>query len=90
MRDNDPGINVNWAVAGKPYDTVTVNLDGVSSIQNATTVYLRFDDLEEMTGNDRFAFDNLEIAGNVIPEPQVALLLGLSLLLGIGRRTRRL
>jgi hypothetical protein len=39
---------------------VEADLSGASSIQNATTVYLRLDDLEEMTGNDRFAFAKLE------------------------------
>ena len=87
--DNE-GISVNWGDAGSPFGTVNVNLVGVTSIQNAATVFLRIDDLEEMTGNDKFAFDNLEITGSVIPEPQVALLLGVSLLLGIGRRNRRL
>jgi len=87
--DNDPSIDVNWALDGKPFGTVTVDLSGVASIQNTNPVYLRLDDLEEMDGNDRFAFDNLEITGEVIPEPQVVLLLGVSLLLGFVRRNRR-
>ena len=87
--DNDPRIDVNWALPGNPFGTVTADLSGVVPMQNATTVYLRIDDLEEMTGNDRFAIDNIEITGEPIPEPQVAFLLVASLVLGIGRRTRR-
>ncbi|MEN9021780.1 MAG: hypothetical protein GWQ05_01520 [Verrucomicrobiaceae bacterium] len=58
--DHNEGIDVNWAIDGNLFDTVEADLSGASSIQNATTVYLRLDDLEEMTGNDRFAFAKLE------------------------------
>jgi hypothetical protein len=54
------GIDMNWAIDGNLFDTVEVDLSGASSIQNATTIYLRLDDLEEMTDNDRFAFAKLE------------------------------
>ena len=87
--DNQAGFNVNWDDVGSPFETVSVDLGGVAALQNATKVYLRFDDFEEEDGDDRFAFDNFEITGNAIPEPQVALLLGMALLLGLGRRARR-
>lgn len=48
----------------------------LSDIDNQPTVQLRFYDLDE-TGNDKFAFDNLEFSGTQIPEPTTILLFGL-------------
>jgi hypothetical protein len=46
-----------------------------TAINNQSLVQLRFYDLDE-SGNDKFAFDNLEFAGNPVPEPMTILLLG--------------
>jgi hypothetical protein len=47
-----------------------------NDIANNPNVAFRFYDLDE-TGNDKFAFDNLEFSGTQIPEPTTILLFGL-------------
>jgi hypothetical protein len=72
LADNSP-ITVNWAAG--TWNSVTLNLSGYAALNNQSYVQLRVDDLVEGSGNDKFAFDNLELTG--IPEPATLLILGL-------------
>jgi hypothetical protein len=56
-------------------------------IYNQSFVQFRFYDLDE-TGNDKFAFDNLEFAGTQIPEPATIALFGVGITAIIRRRRK--
>jgi hypothetical protein len=76
LADNSP-ITVNWAAG--TFNSVALNLSSFTALNNQSYLQLRVDDLVEGPGNDKFAFDNLEITG--VPEPTTLLLLGLGAML---------
>jgi hypothetical protein len=83
LADNSP-ITVNWAAG--TWNSVMLDLSGFSALNNQSYLQLRLDDLVQGSGNDKFAFDNLELTG--VPEPVTLLLLGLGgLILKKGKRT---
>lgn len=83
LADNSP-ITVNWAAG--TFNSIALDLSGFAALNNQSYLQLRVDDLVEGLGNDKFAFDNLEITG--IPEPATLLLLGLGgVIIKKGRRT---
>jgi hypothetical protein len=59
-----------------------------TAINNKSFVQFRFNDLDE-SGNDKFAFDNLEFAGNPVPEPASATMIALGAALFASRRKQR-
>lgn len=67
-------ITPGWST--DTWGTVVLDLSG-AAINDQAYVQLRLDDLVEGPGNDKFAFDNLEITGSVVPEPATLVLLGL-------------
>ena len=87
VADNE-SINVNWD--NDIFETVSLDFSSTSALNNQGTLYFRIDDLEEGTGNDRFAFDNFEISANPIPEPSTGVLLGSAFLIALRRRRRSL
>ena len=50
----------------------------ISAIEDQSIVEFRLNDLEHGDGNGKYAFDNLELTGSVIPEPCTIALLALS------------
>ena len=58
-----------------------------AAISNQSLVQFRFYDLDEF-GNDKFAFDNLEFAGTLVPKPATILLLGLGATAIVRRRRK--
>jgi hypothetical protein len=83
LADNSP-ITVNWAAG--TWNSVTLDLSSYTALNNQSYLQLRLDDLVEGPGNDKFAFDNLQLTG--IPEPTTLLLLGLGgLMLNKGKRS---
>ncbi|MBP7935443.1 MAG: PEP-CTERM sorting domain-containing protein [Phycisphaerae bacterium] len=72
VADNQ-AITPGWST--DTWGTVVLDLAGTTAINDRPYVQLRLDDLVEGPGNDKFAFDNLEITG--VPEPTMLLLLGL-------------
>jgi hypothetical protein len=61
----------------------------LSNIDNKSFVQFRFNDLDNNKGNDKFAFDNLEFAGNPVPEPASATMIALGAALFASRRKQR-
>jgi len=76
LKDNY-AITPNWAAG--TFNSVALDLSSFTALNNQSYLQLRVDDLVEGPGNDKFAFDNLEITG--VPEPTTLLLLGLGAML---------
>jgi hypothetical protein len=71
-------ITPNWS--GESWGSVVLTMFDKTALNNQSYVQFRIDDMVEGPGNDRFAFDNIEITG-VVPEPTTLLLLGLGAML---------
>ena len=89
LLDNVPAFMANWDTG---FDAYAVDLSGFDALEGQSRLQLRIDDLEEGPGNDKFAFDNLEITGSriggAVPEPGAALPMLLLLSGAILRRHR--
>lgn len=72
---------ISTATRSTAFSTVQVDLSGVSQIENAGSVYLRYvlSGATSNSGNNRL--DNIQINATAIPEPATAGLLGLGVLL---------
>jgi hypothetical protein len=65
----------NAAITGdEAFHSISCDLSAIAGINNHASVQFKMYDLDE-NGNDKFAFDNLQITGTAIPEPATALLL---------------
>jgi hypothetical protein len=71
--------------ANNAFHTFAYSLADIGAIENKSLVQFRFNDLDE-NGNDKFAFDNLEFTGTLIPEPMTILLLGFGAAAIAGKR----
>ena len=70
--------------ADKAYHSFSYDLSSITALNNQSSVMLRIDDLDEY-GNGKFAFDNLQITGTVVPEPLTLMFLAIGAA-GIVRR----
>lgn len=78
------GIYNNYSVnAVASFTRVTLDLSGITALNNSAVVALRFDDWSNGTGNNDMRIDNFLVTGTAVPEPSSALLglLGLTALL---------
>jgi hypothetical protein len=70
-------IENNYPItADNSYHAFSYSLASLDVIENKPLVELRFNDLDH-NGKGKFAFDNFELTGSVIPEPFSILLFGL-------------
>jgi len=65
----------------------SLDLSGITAINNNPVVQFLFDDLDENDLDGEFLFDNLQITGTV-PEPSTVSLLALGFLIGRRRKTK--
>lgn len=68
--------NEQGLVGDETYQSFSYDLSSITAIENQAIVEFRFYNLDRY-GNGKFAFDNLELSGAVIPEPTSIFLLGL-------------
>jgi hypothetical protein len=61
-------LNNTPLTADAAFYVASYNLSGVLELNDRASVQIRMNDLDEF-GDDKFAFDNLQITGSAIPEP---------------------
>ncbi len=74
---DNQAITPNWEA--ESWGSMVINMSTYAVLNNQPYLQLRIDDLVEGPGNDKFAFDNIEIKG--VPEPTTLLILGLGAML---------
>lgn len=68
------------------FQTLVVNLTGVTDVENQSVVTFRFDDFD---GNDALRIDNVLVTGTAVPEPSSLLSLSAAGVVAFARRRRR-
>ena len=82
-------IRDDQAITGDgDYHSFSWDLSGISAIENQSAVEFYFDEIE-LNGNGKYAFDNLEVSGSVIPEPCTIALLVLAGIKVLRKRERK-
>jgi hypothetical protein len=81
-------LNNEPITGDETYHSVSLDMSGISAIEDQPVVEFRFYDLDR-NGNDEYAFDNLELSGSVIPEPCTIALLALAGIKVLRKRERK-
>jgi len=81
--ENNYPITADWNY----WYSFSYDLSSISAIENQSVVEFSMNDLDRDPGNDRYAFDNLELTG--IPEPATIMLFISGGLITIQRRRKR-
>lgn len=71
------------------YHSFSLDLSDESAIEDQPVVEFRLNDLEHGDGDGKYAFDNLELSGSVIPEPCTIALLALAGVKVLRKRERK-
>jgi len=71
------------------YYSFSKDLSYISAIEDQPVVEFRLDDLDRGDGDGKYAFDNLELTGSVIPEPCSVVLLALAGIKVLRKRERK-